>query len=306
MLSSIPFLAVGLPPPPPAAAAAPAAPLPPSGCLRLLPLASASPVCSASLQQQREDSQPGRPGNPFDFAAPQRKLPACTRPPPPTKAPSYPTTTAPRTHQTDSRARAASSFARAAASSGVSFLLPSLPAPDSSKSSRLPSAVGGGMARGGAEARGVAAVRGMAWQARGREMQQHRVGSWVSGWVVVGKQGGPLAATEAVQRQCRAAKGHAGQARPGRRTCVGEAAAGDAHAVLRHVVDICVEVIQQRQQLPPATQPAHHLRGQAQQAQQEQRQGRQNPWPRPAKRCPPTGTHTLSHPCTPLPHPGLT
>ena len=90
MLSSIPFLAVGLPPPPPAAAAAPAVPLPPSGCLRLLPLASASPVCSASLQQQREDSQPGRPGNPFDFAAPQRKLPACTRPPPPTKAPQLP------------------------------------------------------------------------------------------------------------------------------------------------------------------------------------------------------------------------
>jgi hypothetical protein len=212
MLSSIPFLAVGLPPPPPAAAAAPAAPLPPSGCLRLLPLASASPVCSASLQQQREDSQPGRPGNPFDFAAPQRKLPACTRPPPPTKAPQLPHLLRPP-HPPDRLPRP-----RRLQLCPSRGLLRGHPLVAPAASPRLIKVLQAAVCRGGeAWQRDGAEARSGAWRGmagRGRGTQQHRVGSWVSGWVVVGKQGKRLAATDAVQRQCRAPKGHAGQARP--------------------------------------------------------------------------------------------
>lgn len=44
------------------------------------------------------------------------------------------------------------------------------------------------------------------------------------------------------------------------RTCVCEAAARDAQALLRHVVHVCLQRIQLRQQLAARAQPPHHLR----------------------------------------------
>jgi hypothetical protein len=74
--------------------------------------------------------------------------------------------------------------------------------------------------------------------------------------------------------------------------------------MLRHVVNICVQVIQQRQQLPPAAQPAHHLRGQEQ---QEQHRSIKAPGPGVGKCCHspgaahPPGSTPLAQPYTPAP-----
>lgn len=142
MLSSMPRFAEGLP-----AAAAAAAPPPPSGCLRLLLLAS-RPVCSASLQpgppgpdsgaalvaprSQSTHTHPGAPpANTWEHQETHIGSAAMT-------AQLHPAASA---HLTDARACAASSFTLAAASSAVSFLLPPLPAPASSKSSKVPAAV---------------------------------------------------------------------------------------------------------------------------------------------------------------------